>query len=120
MVDVVLSAGGAFIGVMIAEGLVKPIAIKAWHQLAGAGMDALPLLYELTDPLVPDWLYNGECIEKAARDRYRALTGVELPDSVMEQWRKNFDLQKAADCASKERAKPPTLQLQQRPLTTRD
>lgn len=119
MAELLVSMVGAFIGVMIAEGLVKPVAVKAWQNLAGAGMDLLPSVYELTDPLVPDWLYNGEDIEKAARERYRALTGVVLPDNVLAEWRRRFDLQIAANHNSEERAKPPAMMMQQAPLINR-
>lgn len=95
--DTLGAALGAFAAMAIIEGAVKPIAIRAWNHVAGAGMEALPLLYELTDPLIPDWLYDGDDIEAKARARYLELTGLDLPDGVLAEWRRRLDLQKIAD-----------------------
>jgi hypothetical protein len=88
---------GAFVAEMLRKGVWEVLAFRAWNQTAGAAMDCLPALYEITDELMPEWISSGADLEDRARRRYQEVFGVELPDDVIATWRAQYDPQRGAD-----------------------
>lgn len=84
---------GAFTAEMFRKGLFELVAYRAWCLFAGVSLDLLPMLFDLTDPLLPEWIESGADLEAAARERYRQVTGVELPDNVLHAWLRRLNPQ---------------------------